>query len=156
MMRQKSFTLMELVIVIAVTGIVAGTIFQILDNGLRAWRIQSSHSEIREDARWGLNRLIREIRQASSVTIPSGNSILFTYDEDRNGIAETFLYDVNGTNLQRTRAGAMSPILSNVVSFNVSGNTPTDRSVTFSLQIQGRENTIHAYQTSAYPRFNQP
>ena len=147
---------MELVIVIAITGIVAGTIFQILDNGLRAWRIQSSHSEIREDARWVFNRLIREIRQASSVTIPSGNSISFTYDEDRNGLAETFLYDVSAGNLQRSRSGVMSPILSNVVSFNVSGNTPTNRAVTLTLQIQGRENTVHNYQTSAYPRFNQP
>ena len=152
----RSYTLIELVIVVAIIGIFAMLMYQVLDNGLRSWRIQNSHSEIREDSRGVLDRIVREIRQASTVSIPSGNQIAFTYDEDRDGLAETFSYQTSGNFLQRTRISITATVLANVTAFSVTGLIPGQPWVTLSISATGREGIIHNYRTSVYPRRNLP
>ena len=156
MNRARGFTLIELTLVIVLTGIVAASVFQILDRGLAAWRAQSAQSEIREDARWIIHRITREVRQGHTVTIPQQSQISFTWDEDGNGTEELISYRLVEGNLQRKRGGGGTPLLTGVSLFSVTGGDVVTPWISLSLHVTEPSGAVHRYQISVFPREELP
>jgi prepilin-type N-terminal cleavage/methylation domain-containing protein len=72
---EGGFTMVELLMVMLLLGVVLGATLGILTNarGFVGGDIQASHTV--EDAQTGLNRMVRELRQATAITIYNNNSV---------------------------------------------------------------------------------
>jgi type II secretory pathway pseudopilin PulG len=80
-MRIKSFTLVEMAIVIMIIGLLAVAITSILVGSQRAWTKQTKEVTLLRDLRWALEYIANDIRMANAnATIdpdysPSGNGV---------------------------------------------------------------------------------
>jgi prepilin-type N-terminal cleavage/methylation domain-containing protein len=69
---QDGFTLPELLVVLAIVGIVLAGITQLLVSAVKSETDQTNRTQAQQEARLGLDKLRREIRCASTLTTPSG------------------------------------------------------------------------------------
>ncbi len=69
---QDGFTLVELLVVLAIVGVILAGITQLLTSALKSQNDQTNRTQAQTDARLGLDKLRREIRCASALTTPSG------------------------------------------------------------------------------------
>jgi prepilin-type N-terminal cleavage/methylation domain-containing protein len=69
---QDGFTLSEMLVVLAILGIVLSGLTVLFTAGLRSQTDQTNRAQGQQDARLGLDKLRREIRCASDLTTPSG------------------------------------------------------------------------------------
>ena len=69
---QDGFTLVELLVVLAILGVVLAGITQLLTSALKSQNDQTNRTQAQQDARLGLDKLRREIRCANGLTTPSG------------------------------------------------------------------------------------
>ena len=69
---QDGFTLPEMLVVLAIIGIILAGITQLLTSALKSQNDQTNRTQAQQDARLGLDKLRREIRCASGLTTPSG------------------------------------------------------------------------------------
>ena len=69
---QDGFTLPELLVVLAIVGVVLAGITQLLMSAMKSQNDQTNRTQAQQDARLGLDKLRREIRCASALTTPSG------------------------------------------------------------------------------------
>ena len=107
---RAGFTLVELMTVAVIFLIVFTAIFLVLTMGRRSWQIGSAQVELQQEARRGMDAMIKELRQASSI-----DPTTFTDDLSNNIIrftlsGQTVQFAVNGGQLQRTPTG-VTPIL---------------------------------------------
>ena len=82
---KKGFTIVEVVVTLAIFLIVIGAIHQIFVAGQRAWDSDLSLLDLQQSTRRGLHSVTREIRAASleSISIENNSEIEFdTPDED--------------------------------------------------------------------------
>ena len=93
----KGFTLLEVVIAIAITGIVLGAIYGVFASANKSYFTQDSVADTQQRARIALDFMVRDIRLAG--LDPSGNAaagieeatatkIRFTADNSMNGVIE--------------------------------------------------------------------
>jgi prepilin-type N-terminal cleavage/methylation domain-containing protein len=103
---QEGFTLPEMLVVLAIIGVVLAGITQLFMSGVNSERDQTNRARAQQDARLGLDKLRREIRCASALTTPSGypaSAITITlgsYCPTAGGAATTATWctkDKNGT-----------------------------------------------------------
>jgi prepilin-type N-terminal cleavage/methylation domain-containing protein len=69
---EDGFTLVEMLVVMAILGTVLAGLTVLLTGAINSQNDQSNRAEAQQDARLGLDRLRREVRCASDVTTPSG------------------------------------------------------------------------------------
>jgi prepilin-type N-terminal cleavage/methylation domain-containing protein len=107
---QRGFTLTELLVVATVLGmILAGVVF-VQMQGQQAYLFGSHRVEVQQNNRSALERLVKELRAAQSVTaIPSASDLTFV---DENGV--TIHYQLAGTTLNRTVAGTTTGLIGGV------------------------------------------
>src|SRR3989338_11545 len=101
----EGFTLIELILVIALLSIMLGAIGFTFLVGLRAWDIGILSGGIKKEASYSLRIISEELKQATAITTAGLNSITFVADLDNNGENETITYSwsgVIGENLKRT------------------------------------------------------
>jgi type II secretory pathway pseudopilin PulG len=97
------FTLIELIIIIALFSILAAAIFWTFVAGLRAWGSGRDRAYIRQDANLAIERMVRELSEASEINTAGSDEIEFDADLDGDGSVETIRFDVsNDDNLERT------------------------------------------------------
>jgi len=103
-MNQRGFTLTELLISIAVIGMIMATIFTLQQQGQLAYLWGAARVEVQQNARLALDIMTRELRSAQSLTsvgancnTTGANTITFN---DSGGTSVT--YAVSGTALQRS------------------------------------------------------
>jgi prepilin-type N-terminal cleavage/methylation domain-containing protein len=119
----RGFTLIEIVVTIAITGILAGVFVNFFSLGAETFSLVANSQEVNQNKRIVLERMGREIRQAGSLTITSTTDIVFSADIDETGIDEAIRYFLSGTDLHRTVDGAGDTImLNNVDTITFSGN----------------------------------
>lgn len=103
---EEGFTLPEMLVVLAIIGVVLAGITQLFMSGVNSERDQTNRARAQQDARLGLDKLRREIRCASALTTPSGypaSAITITlgsYCPTAGGAATTVTWctkDKNGT-----------------------------------------------------------
>ena len=110
---QGGFTLTELLIVVAITGLVMAAVLGIYMQGSQSFLIGSARVETQENARTVLDTIARELRTATAVTaVPSATNMTFT---DQDGVVVQ--YQLSGTTLNRIAGGVTTPLASGVVSF---------------------------------------
>jgi len=128
--QEKGFTLVELMVVVALSTIIIVAIYSAYIIQQRTYYSQDQVIEMQQNIRAGLDMMTREIRMAGydptesnnpaiSITAASNNSITFTMDLDEDGATggtnETITYTLSGTNLtRRVGAGAPQPIAENI------------------------------------------
>ena len=126
---QKGFTLTELLVVMAVLGLVLAGVFAIQQQGTQSYLMGASRVEVQQNARTTLELLVRELRSAQTVTVLGGVSdITFV---DQNGV--TVRYQRVGTTLNRSANGVPAAVVGGVQSltltyysaFDASTNTGT-------------------------------
>jgi prepilin-type N-terminal cleavage/methylation domain-containing protein len=69
---QDGFTLPEMLVVLAIIGVILAGITQLFMSAMNSQQDQTNRTQAQQDARLGLDKLRREIRCANSVTTPSG------------------------------------------------------------------------------------
>jgi prepilin-type N-terminal cleavage/methylation domain-containing protein len=89
--NQRGFTLAELLVAVAVIGLVMAGVFVVQRGGLQAYLLGSSRVETQQNARVALDLMTRELRSASSITTITGctNSVctdLTFVDQNANSI----------------------------------------------------------------------
>ena len=98
----KGFTLLELIVSLAIAGIVLAMIFSLNLFGIRSFAVQDRQSSIQTDVRMAADAITREVRLANSVEMLS--SVPGTFDPDysylytqtANGVTSIILRDSSG------------------------------------------------------------
>jgi prepilin-type N-terminal cleavage/methylation domain-containing protein len=118
--NQKGFTLIELIMVIIITSIIASISAMLILQGAKSYQKEVSYSDIHNQGRLSIERMAREIRLIRSATAADISTMTAT---------NIVFNDVNGTNIQFSFAG-------NTISRN--GNTLANnvQSLTFSYYQQ--------------------
>ena len=96
------FTLPELMVACAIVGLVMSGTFVAMKQGANAYEYSTGKVEVQESARAALDRMIRDLRTGSAVTVATPTSITFDY-VDETLTTVTVTYSLNGTNLQRNQ-----------------------------------------------------
>ena len=108
---QRGFTLAELLVVMALTGLILAGVFAIQQQGTNSYLMGAGRVETQQNARTALDLMTRELRTAQSVTALGGpTDITFV---DSSGV--TVRYQLSGTTLIRTAAGVGGVLIGGVV-----------------------------------------
>ncbi len=155
---QRGFTLTELLVVIAVLGMMLAGLVTVQMQGQQAYLIGSHRVEAQQNGRIALELMIRELRSATSVTlVPSATDMTFV---DENG--NTIRYWLSGAVINRTSPGGTTPLIGGVVTFNLTyfrdydgstntGTTTTDNTLVRLVRVQlvtGTEESVASYSAS--------
>lgn len=145
MSRKRSFTLIEMLIVIAILGIVITTVSQIFIQGQRMWGQDLALVELQQKARIALQRMSQDIREASSSSV----SILDEGEKIRFSGIEYYLDDKN-SQIKKDN-GSISVIASNITDLDFSLND----GVTITIEAQkqgGQRDQSFSLKTEVYLR----
>lgn len=137
-MNERGFTLAELLVSVAVIGIVMAGVFVLQQQGQVAYLWGSARVEAQQSARLALDLMSRELRSAISVTDVGStcntgiSAITFT-----DASSKTVVYDLTGSSpsyvLRRTYDGSASDLIGGVVSFTVTCYTSDGYTATATL-----------------------
>lgn len=99
MNSKKGFTLIELVIVIAIVAIVAGITTDIIISVVRSYSKTKIITEIEQNANFALTKMEKELKTATNLTTPSGvagsSSDTLEFTREINGDARNVRYIVD-------------------------------------------------------------
>lgn len=155
---QRGFTLTELLVVVAILGMMLAGLVTVQMQGQQSYLIGSHRVEAQQNGRIALELMIRELRSATSVTlIPSATDMTFV---DENG--NTIQYSLSGAVINRTTGGVTTPLIGGVVTFNLtyfsaydgSTNTGTTTGAPGSVRlvrvqlVTGTEESVASYSPS--------
>ena len=112
--------LVELIIFTALVMIVIVAALTSLESVTNAQAFQMNRSESLASMRTALNRMTKELRQASAVDTSTSNASVMSFTTYVGAVPRTVLYRASGTTLTRSLDGATAlPILTNLASTNV-------------------------------------
>ncbi|MFC1631517.1 prepilin-type N-terminal cleavage/methylation domain-containing protein [Candidatus Omnitrophota bacterium] len=116
---KKGVTLIELIIVVVLFVILVGFIMQGFLVGLKNWGSGINRAQIRQDANLGMNWMVRELGQASSITTAAADEIEVAVDLDDDGTDETVNFAVSSNQLMRTVDSTATILSANVATFTL-------------------------------------
>lgn len=133
--KEHGFTLIEILIAMAITGIISAAIFSSFQSQQNTYIIQENVAEMQQNLRAGMDMMVREIRMAgydptqnadAGIELAASSSITFTIDRNGDGDTDTgdsnenitySLYTTDGIQ----KLGRKSPALNRPVSENIDG-----------------------------------
>lgn len=146
-MRRNGFTLIEMVVVITITSVLAGFIGSALRYTTLNYQTGSAINRLATKANIALNNLTREIKSAHELTAISGNSISFV-----NQSGQSISYQLQSQSLMRQEdGGSFYPMTNevNTLTFtyydNTGSTTATASSVVFFTCQLGLSDDVHSY-----------
>ena len=90
--NSEGFSLVELLVAIAVLAVFLSGVFAFLLGASNAWRTGQNTTNMTENARAGLNIMTRELKQASQITSASDNQVSFLVDFGTGDGVQTITY----------------------------------------------------------------
>jgi prepilin-type N-terminal cleavage/methylation domain-containing protein len=102
MTDERGFTLAELLVGVAVLGLMMAGLFLTFQGGQASYLVGESRVETQQNARVALDRMLYELRTARQVSTAAANDVQFTFLDDTATLV-TVEYSLNGTNLQRNQ-----------------------------------------------------
>jgi len=108
--NQEGFTLTELLVVMAVLGIVLAGVFVIQQQGTQSYLMGASRVEVQQNARTTLELMVRELRSAQSVTALGGAGDITFVDQT----GATIRYQLVGTTVNRSVNGTPTALVGGV------------------------------------------
>lgn len=125
--RSAGFTLIEVLVCIALLSIVFGTVYRSFANVNRSYTNENVKAGVQQKARIGIDLMARDVRLAgldplgsagAGFTAASTGSIRFTadlnYDGDIDDPFEDLIYSFNGSSLQQTSHLGPATLMDNV------------------------------------------
>lgn len=86
-MKRHGFTLLEVILVIAMTTVLSGAVIFVYITAFKAWNAGQDRSEVRTELALALEGVSRDIGQAREIVVESANSLKFI-----QGTTESRLY----------------------------------------------------------------
>lgn len=120
--------LTDLLVSVAVTGLVLAAILGLLTAGQQAYAIGSGRVEAQQSARFALHRMAREIRTAGrgagtafpAISVAEPERVVLHVDTNGDGVisrrGETITWRLAGTILRRDAGGGAQPVINGVAS----------------------------------------
>lgn len=104
-MNKHAFTMIEVLFVVALVAVLLSAIYPYLRVFHTVWQSVDRRSEIIQNARIGMDKMIKEFRQAGSFSLVQNSLVTFS-DVDSNSIT----YRLSAGNLERNSAILAGPI----------------------------------------------
>ena len=149
----KGFTLIEMIVVIVILAIISAISIKLLADSLTVYTMTVSQKTLFDEGKLALERMCRDIRDASSISGTTATSITFvrTNATAQDSAGESITFQLNGSNLQKvkTSPAATATMASNVTAFTVT-NATNEIQLTLTLSLTGGENVT--LQTKVYPK----
>jgi len=99
---QRGYTLAELLTAMAVLGLLMAGLFLTLQEGQTVYSFGAGRAEVQQNARVGLERMLRELRTATKLTAANASSVTFEFLDESSTLV-TVAYSLSGTSLQRNQ-----------------------------------------------------
>ena len=129
--RQRGFTLVELLVAMAISSIVLGAMVVFFTTQNRSYTRDTATADIQQVVRTGIDFMSDSIRMAGLDPLQTGNfgieapgatAITITADLDMNGQinvsnSERITYALNGNQVLQTADGVTEPLVDNVTNF---------------------------------------
>ena len=146
--RKPGYTLMELMVVVAIMGVVLLASPQIFKNAFRFVRLSFARAEIQKNARGSLSNINRELRQAqaSSIVIdqvagmPPHSRITFTRYIPDGGTRQVSYYQ-NGRKLYLSINGSTGKMIADKLKYIAFSYPKTDDSSIISVSLTFEKET---------------
>lgn len=112
----RGFTLAELLVAMAVLGLILAGVFTLQQQGIQSYLTGASRVEVQQNARTALELMVREFRSAQSVTAVggAGDVTFVTLVDDPGPTPVTIRYQLLGTTLNRSINGVPAPLVGGV------------------------------------------
>jgi prepilin-type N-terminal cleavage/methylation domain-containing protein len=149
--EERGFTLTEMMVTIVIFTVILSALYSLFDMSVKVFMYGNNKAEAMENARLGLEKMEREIRQAYAfdrgadppdthlLNTMNATEIEFGNDLDGNGIiqctseetCEIISYGLDGETLMRTSGGDPQPVIDHVddvefTYFKANGTTATN------------------------------
>lgn len=154
----KGLTLIEVIIVIVILAIASAITINFLVNSLKVYTMTVNQKTLLDEGKSALERMCRDIRDASSITLPaaggSGSSISFTRTNATalDSASENITFQLAGGNLQKVKTlpPATSNLAGNISAFSVTRDTGSEIKLQLTLSLGTGENVT--LQTKVFPK----
>jgi type II secretory pathway pseudopilin PulG len=131
--RLRGFTLVELILVVATIGLVAGALVGLISNSYEDWKLGSNRSTLLQDGQAAMEQMVRILRQAkgfSAVSSPTDTAGYITFT-DVDGQPKEFRLNNSTNELQYGEPASLSTLAGSVSSlvftcYDVDANSLAD------------------------------
>lgn len=162
MFNQKGFTLIEVVIGLAISVMLLSAMAGLLTSSLAQWYDSQSRMLVTQTARFATDSMVRELRYAKTVTIENDGSLLYTVLPDgkqyRLSLSPTHvLYrkDVSDSGYPQPVAGGDNDVSVQHLAFSYLGAAPGKQGICLEITVAGRGWGDHVQtstiRTTVYP-----
>jgi type IV pilus assembly protein PilW len=152
----RGYTLVDLLVALAVGGGVLAASVMLLHQGLQAWVWGTARVDAQQAARYALDRLAGELREAgydptvaglAPVVVAEPTRIVFQRDLNGNGLVDvtrervTYVLRAGETTLRRDAGGGAQPVIERVRAFRLAyldrtGAETTDPAAVIAVRIR--------------------
>lgn len=101
-MKKKGFTLVELVVAMGILAIILTMTVMIITQFLRIQMLNTAMRANTQNGRQTIETIVKESRQATSISYPARNQLLINYYDPATGITYRVTYSLTGHQIYRT------------------------------------------------------
>ncbi len=143
-------------VVTALVSIIVAVSATVFLTGLSAWVSGRDRTEIREGASLAMERMVRDLCQAGTITAATASAITFTADVNNDGVNETVTFNQNGIPDAQALTFSYTDLNNNSIPVPVAqASLSSIRVVTIALTMNKGDET-YALSSSAYTRNQGP